>query len=126
MSNETRELAISSALIEKARTAAVSASLLTAELVAILEELRELKVNLSLELQAVRDQRVAEYWESRKLMEEIRETLTTVRYQFRQEAMLLHLIEPLKAGDAVNGEKKKDRGRAAQGAHAQAHGDAPH
>jgi hypothetical protein len=60
----------------------------------ILQECRELKANLSLELQAIRDDRRAQHREFHELMGELRETLTKIRAQFRIEAQLLNLIRP--------------------------------
>jgi len=65
----------------------------TAEALELGLELRELKVNLSLELQAVRDQRVAEHREWREFMAEQRRELDRIKADFRTEATLLNLIK---------------------------------
>ena len=64
----------------------------------ILHECRELKANLSLELQAVRDDRRAQHKQFEEFMNELRETLIKIKAQFRVEAQLLNLIGP-EAGD---------------------------
>jgi hypothetical protein len=100
--------------IEKCRTVALACNLLTVELVAITEELKELKVNLSLELQAVRDQRVAEHREWREFLAEQRQELDRIKADFRTDAMLLHLIEPPtkeQAGEEAWDRKTKTRNR---------------
>jgi len=60
----------------------------------ILMECRELKANLSLELQAIRDDRKAQYKEFQELMSKLSKTLITIQAQFKVEAQLLNLIRP--------------------------------
>jgi len=73
----------------------------------ILQECRELKANLSLELQAARDDRRAQHREFQEFLAELRETLTKIQTQFRIEAQLLNLISP--AGE--DGCQKRSRKR---------------
>jgi hypothetical protein len=60
----------------------------------ILAECEKLKARLSLELQAVRDDRRRQYKEFHEFMVEQRETLTKIQAQFKVEAQLLNLIRP--------------------------------
>ena len=112
MKDEIRELALQAA---------------TAEALELVLEVRELKANLSLELQAARDDRQAQAREWRQFMEEMRGELTRIKADFRTDATLLHLIEPPKAGEFADGtEEERQGGREAQGTEAKARGDAPH
>jgi competence protein ComGF len=80
-----------------------------AEAVELVKELRELKVNFSLELQSVRDQRVAEHREWAEFIAEMRQELDRIKADFRTEATLLHLIEPRKKEQA--GEEQWDESK---------------
>ena len=60
----------------------------------ILQECRELKANLSLELQAVRDDRGAQYREFQELMSEVRNTLHHIQARFMVDARVLDLVRP--------------------------------
>jgi len=84
MQDQIRELALTNALTDA---------------FLILQELRDLKMNLSLELQAVRDNRRAEAKEWAEFMAEHWATLRKIQTQFRIDATLLHLIKPQKAGE---------------------------
>lgn len=77
LSNPTRKLALQAA---------------TAEALELVLELKELKVNLSLELQAVRDQRQSEAREWRELAEAMRELIVSVKANERMNRTVLHLI----------------------------------
>jgi hypothetical protein len=72
----------------------------------ILQECKDLKVNLSLVLQAARDDRRAQYKEFQEFMAELRETLTKIQAEFKVEAQLLNLIKP-EAGEAKCQESAK-------------------
>ena len=65
----------------------------------LLVELKDLKRNLSIELQAARDDRVAREKEFREFMSEWWETLRKIQADFRVDATLLGLISPDKAGE---------------------------
>lgn len=82
MKNQIRELSITNALTDA---------------YLILQEVRDLKINLSIELQAVRDDRRRQAKEWAQLMAEQCATLREIQAQFRIDATLLHLIEPERA-----------------------------
>lgn len=65
----------------------------------ILQECRELKAHLSLELQAVRDDRRAQYKEFQEVMAEVRDTLHHIQARFMVDARLLDLVRPDAAGE---------------------------
>lgn len=64
----------------------------------LLEEARQLKALLALELQAVRDDRRAQHGEFQKSMVELRETLTKIQARFHIDAQLLNLIGRQESG----------------------------
>ena len=63
-----------------------------------LEEIKQLRALLALELQAVRDDRRAQHKEFQQLTNELWETLRKIQAQFRIEAQLLNLIRPQDTG----------------------------
>jgi len=65
----------------------------------LLEDAKQLKASLALELQAVRDDRRAELREFQEYMAELRDSLTKIQAQFKIEAQLLNLIGSQKAGE---------------------------
>ena len=65
----------------------------------LLEESRELKARLALELQAVRDDRKTQQKEFSELMISLRETLDQIRAKHLIEAQLLNLIKPQEVGE---------------------------
>ena len=65
----------------------------------ILQECKDLKANLSLELQAARDDRRAQYKEFQELMAEVRDTLHSIQARFMIDAQLLDLVRPDEAGE---------------------------
>ena len=65
----------------------------------LLQDAKDLKARLALELQATRDDRRAQHKEFQELMAELRDTLTKIQAQFRIEAQLLNLVRPGKAGE---------------------------
>lgn len=79
----------------------------------LVDELKELKVNLSLELQATRDQRLAEAREWRELAEAMRELITTVKANERINRTVLDIIDSAKTGETQweNQPKAKRRNR---------------
>lgn len=112
------------AQIEAVRTAAVAANILTLELRALIQELRDVKNDLTCELLAVRDLRVAEHMEWGAFMGEIRGELTRIKAEFRIDATLLHLIQPPRAGELEHEtEKGSQGGRGAQRTDTEARGD---
>ena len=64
----------------------------------LLQDIKELKRSLSLELDLARDRRVAQEAEFREFMTHLWKTLHKIQAQFRIDATLLHLISPAKAG----------------------------
>ena len=94
LSNPTRELALQCAV---------------AEALELVLELKEMKANLSLELQATRDQREAAHREWREFMQQMRGELDRIRADFRTDATLLHLINAPNKDEA--GEKKWDESK---------------
>jgi hypothetical protein len=81
----------------KERTREFAIALATTDLHILLEKIKDLKINLSLELQAARDDRRAQEKQFREFMSELWGTLRKIQAQFRIDATLLHLIEPEKA-----------------------------
>ena len=69
----------------------------------ILQECRELKFNLSLELQALRDDRRSHEREFKESMAHLVETLDQIRAKHIIEAQLLKLIGPQKPRNRDNG-----------------------
>lgn len=65
----------------------------------ILQELRDLKINLSLELQALRDDRKNYHKEIQELFSAIRDELIRIQSRFTVDAMILGLIKPQKTGE---------------------------
>ena len=63
----------------------------------ILEELKDLKRSLALEVDFARDRRQAQEHEFRDFMNELWGTLREIQARFRIDATLLGLIEPEKA-----------------------------
>ena len=74
-----------------------------------LQEVRELKLNLSLELQAVRDDRRAQQREFQEFISGLWDTLDQIRAKHLIEAQLLDCI-----GDGNAGEKQQRKGAEAQ------------
>lgn len=60
----------------------------------LLEDAKQIKASLALELQAARDDRRAQHKEFEEFMAELRDTLTKIQAQFKVEAQLLNLIKP--------------------------------
>ncbi len=69
------------------------ADALTSALI-LLGDARDLKRNLSIELQAVRDDRLDQARDFAELMGEIRQTLAEIKAQNRIDATLLNLVTP--------------------------------
>lgn len=90
MKNEIKELASDNVLL--------SAYLL-------LEDARELKAQLAMELDLARDRRLAQEKEFRQFMSELWDTLTKIQAQFRIEAQLLNLVRP----QEENGNRDDDK-----------------
>jgi len=65
----------------------------------VLQECRDLKANLSLELQAARDDRRRQRKEFLEFMDHLVETLDQIRAKHLIEARLLNLIGPHEAGE---------------------------
>lgn len=84
-------------LQKKVKELAVTNALTDAYL--LLQEIKELKRSLSLELDFQRDRRKAQEDEFRYYVRELWETLRKIQAQFRIEAELLNLIKPGKAGE---------------------------
>jgi len=74
----------------------------------LLQDIKELKRSLSLELDLARDRRKAQEAEFRQFMTELWETLEKIRAQFRVEAELLNLIN---AHDRSNNQDAGDQRR---------------
>ena len=81
------------------------------EALVLLEELKDLKVSISLELQATRDQRVAEHREWAAFMAELRGELDRIKADFRTDATLLHLIESPTGEKEWQGVRRKSSSR---------------
>jgi hypothetical protein len=90
---------------EKIRELAIELVLTDAEIV--LTDLRDLQVQLALELQAVRDQRQREHVEFRELIGEIKNELIRIQARFHIDA---HLIGLIKAPQAKTGESRHETG----------------
>jgi hypothetical protein len=94
---------------EKIKELSLTNSLTDAYL--LLQEIKELKRSLSLELDLARDRRKAQEAEFRQFMTELWKTLDKIRAQFRVEAELLNLIN---AHDRSNnqdaGDKRREKG----------------
>jgi len=65
----------------------------------LLEEAKQLKANLAMELDLARDRRLAQDKKFREFMAELKNTLTRIQAQFKVEAQLLNLIRPQEAGE---------------------------
>jgi hypothetical protein len=76
--------------MDKVKELASDNVLLSAHL--LLEDARELKANLAMELDLARDRRLAQEKEFREFMAELRDTLTKIQAQFKVEAQLLNLV----------------------------------
>lgn len=79
----------------------------------LLEEARQLKAQLALELQAAKDDRRAQHKEFQEFMAELREILWQIRAKHMIEAQLLDLIRPEKAGEN-KWQKNKSEGNSSQ------------
>jgi hypothetical protein len=82
---------------EALRELALTCTLTDAEI--ILGELRDLQIQLALELQAVRDQREAEHVQFRELMGHIQNELVRIQARFHIDAHLIGLIKAPQAGE---------------------------
>ena len=91
---------------EKIKELSLTNSLTDAYL--LLQEIKELKRSLSLELDLARDRRKAQEAEFRQFMTELWKTLDKIRAQFRVEAELLNLIN---AHDRSNNQDAGDQRR---------------
>lgn len=69
-------------------------TLLFTDAALILQECRELKARLALELQATRDDRRAQHMEFQAFMSKLEQTLARIQAQFKVEAQLLNLVRP--------------------------------
>jgi hypothetical protein len=67
------------------------------DLLVELQEAKELKSSLALELDFARNRRQAQEREFREFMDELWATLREIQAQFRTDATLLHLIKPKEA-----------------------------
>jgi hypothetical protein len=94
---------------ERTKELALTCALTDAEI--ILAELHDLKVNLALELQALRDQRTAEHVEFRELIGEIKNELIRIQARFHIDA---HLIGLIKAPATKTGESRHETGEFAK------------
>lgn len=65
----------------------------------ILQECRDLKANLSLELQAARDDRKHYHKEIQELLLTIRDELIRIQSRFTVDATILGLIKPQQTGE---------------------------
>lgn len=65
----------------------------------LLQDAKDLKANLAMELDLARDRRLAQEKEFRKFMNEMWKILTRIQAQFSVEAELLNLVRPQKAGE---------------------------
>jgi len=84
MRDEIKELAVTNALTDA---------------FLILQELRDLKINLSLELQAVRDDRKHYHKEIQELLSTIQDELIRIQSRFTVDATILGLIKPQQTGE---------------------------
>jgi len=89
------------------RICELSMAIVSTDLHILLEEIKDLKANLALELDFARDRRLQQESEFQELISELRQTLAKIQAQFRIEAQLLNLIREPKAGDH---NEKKERG----------------
>jgi hypothetical protein len=93
----------------------LSIAIATTDLHILLEEIKDLKRHLALELDLVRDRRQKQEREFQEIINEFRQTLGEIKAQFRIEAQLLNLIKgPNDAGDQK--EEKRDSGGNSGGA----------
>ena len=60
----------------------------------LLEDAKQLKANLAMELDLARDRRLAQEKEFKEFMSELWWTLRKIQAQFKVEAQLLNLIKP--------------------------------
>jgi hypothetical protein len=67
----------------------------------LLEDAKQLKANLAMELDLARDRRLAQEKEFKEFMYELWGTLRKIQAQFKVEAQFLNLIKP-KAGEKEN------------------------
>jgi hypothetical protein len=82
---------------EKIRELSLALSLTDVEI--ILADLRDLRVQLELELQTVRDQRQAEHIQFKELIAEIKNELIRIQARFHIDAHLIGLIKAPQAGE---------------------------
>jgi len=74
----------------------------------LIEEVKELKARLAMELDLVRDRRVAQDREFREFMDQLWATLTDIQAKFRMDATILGLIQGPNAGEEGNaGEREQ-------------------
>jgi hypothetical protein len=100
----------SDAGLMKIKELALSDSLTS--VILVLHEIITLKGQLSLELQAIRDDRKAQQRDFRELVGELQEALTKIQANFRIEAQLLNLIT--KDNDNAGENEQKGRGTRTQ------------
>jgi len=79
----------------------------------ILQECKDLKAYLSLELQALRDDRRVQHSEFQELMAEVKNVLTQIQARFMIDAQLLDLVRPEETREDVQakGIQKSNRNR---------------
>lgn len=65
----------------------------------MLQEAKDLKANLAMELDLARDRRLAQEKEFREFMSELWGTLRKIQARFHVDAELLNLVRPHKAGE---------------------------
>jgi len=65
----------------------------------LVEELKDLKANLAIELDLARDRRLAQEKQFREFMSELWGTLRKIQARFHVDAQLLNLVGPHKAGE---------------------------
>ena len=80
----------------------------------ILQDIKQLKRSLSLELDLARDRGVAQERDFQEFMAELRDTLTGIQANFRLDAILLNLVSP-KAGDEGWQERNSSHSRLLDG-----------
>ncbi len=91
---------------EKIKELSLTCSLTDAYL--LLQDIKELKRSLSLELDLARNRRVAQDAEFREFMTELWGTLRQIQAQFRVDATLLGLISPHHTGEEAWQGKEKN------------------
>jgi hypothetical protein len=93
------------------RSPELAMAIATTDLHILLEEIKDLKINLSLELQAAQDDRRAQEREFREYMAHLWETLRTIQARFHVDAQLLNLVGPHKAGEKKWQERNSSHSR---------------